>query len=136
MEAHARDFGIEDLDSYVGPHEDLLRREREGNLVCLLAEAAGSAVGYLGWHLGRHQGLNCLVGHMGPWYIAPSARGRGLAKRMLEKSFESLKYRGAKFAIVVMPLRGRQRSAHPLLGRPFEMTYLVDLFKRSPRYGN
>lgn len=134
MEAHCREFNIRDLDEYIGPHQPILDAERDGNVDFTLAECGETAVGYLYWAIGPHPSLyGQRVARMGPWHIAPQARGGSLALRMFRHSLDSLRRKKADCALATMPLRrpdtlresGWLRKLH---GRPFEVTWMIPLF--------
>lgn len=128
METHAREFKIPDLVAYLGPEDEILASESRGDITGAMAWLGQTPIGYMAWKLAWHNGLGTQAAHLGPWFVEKPWRGRGVAQGLLRICLESLKYKGCRWGLVVLPIRGRRRPGP--WGQPFETTYLIDIFAR------
>ena len=129
MARHCQEFGIESLQGYIDPEQRKILEQIDtwGNLVIALAWDPGP-VGYICWVIERHQGLGAPAAKMGPWYVEPEYRGRGLAMKLYLQSLRSIKYRGCRWVLTTLPIRDKARRSSSPWGVPFETTYLKNLF--------
>src|SRR5215831_2888383 len=107
MGAHCTEFGIPSLAEYLNEQtrKEIQQVETWGNLIVALATAP-QPIGYIIWVLERHQGLGAPAAKMGPWYVEPPWRGTGLAGRLYAQSLRAIKYRGCRWVLTTLPIRG------------------------------
>ena len=89
--------GIEPKREYGLTPGLLAQASRAGAFRIFTARKDGKLVGYITWTISPDvESLGLLVADQGAWYVAPEAQGKGLARRLFDKSLADLKLLGVK----------------------------------------